>query len=416
MDTSNQSWGGILRELANLNPPQSAYGTKAIQCALNLLNNPQYTYKVIHIAGSNGKGSTASFLEAGLVAANYKVAKFTSPYIRSITECIVVNQKAITETELASLYLKVQALLKNAKIQLSSFEMLTLLMFVYSNEQQIDYLILETGFGGRDDATNVVNSQFSIITNISLEHTQWLGHSLAEIAEHKAGIIKGGITVVASSIDPLINAVRLRTSNYINIVDKYQFKSKLCPSSFTTMLNFSGADGYKKTVELGLFGHFQALNFLAAYEVLQTLKISDRLIFGAARQVAWPGRLQLLKSYPRIILDASHNPDGCKNLYLSVSEQVAAQDSVIVASILCDKNQEEMLFWYHKLATSIIFCALPGSTRVTPPIQLARKARRYFKHIQIIQAPSLALARALALKKKVTIISGSTYLLQHFVA
>jgi dihydrofolate synthase/folylpolyglutamate synthase len=405
----------ILQDLAPQTPPQGAADTKAIQAGLNLLNNPQQAYKVIHIAGSNGKGSTTAFVEAGLLAANYKVGKFTSPYISCITECIMVNQQAISKQQLAALYLKTQKQLPGLTLELSSFEKLTLLMFVYCKEQGIDYLVLEAGCGGINDATNVVDSQFSVITNISLEHTQVLGTSLEEIAWHKAGIIKNGTTIIASNVAPLITAVKQRTSNYINVVETYQFKSKLCYNKFTTLLEFSAADEIKKRVELGLFGQFQSLNFLAAYAVLTALKINDQLIFKAARGVTWPGRLQLLRRHPRIILDAAHNPDGCKNLYLALKPWIKPQECVILAAILNDKDHDAMLEYYSQIATTIIFCSLPNLQRATAPLQLARLATGYFKQIQIISSPKLALASALRLKKKTTLISGSIYLLRHFL-
>ena len=445
----------ILDELANLNPPQTEFNANAIKKALQLCDEPQHKYKVIHIAGTNGKGSTAAFLEAGLLAAGYRVGKYTSPYIHCLNECILLNQQQISDNDLANLYLELKELLKPSSIVLSSFEMLTLIMFVYFARCGIDYLVLETGLGGLDDATNVVDSQYSVITNIALEHTQWLGNSLADIARHKAGIIHHGKAVIADTTPELIAAVSARTNNYVNVLEKYNYHSDLDSSRFITRLWFASKGNdilnpihhprsliyssptmcrlrhksptsistrvcsnqfeYSKYVELGLFGYFQARNFLAAYEVLQDIGISDTMIFAAAKTVKWSGRLQLLGRYPQIIADASHNADGCKVLVQSLEEFINLADCVVIASVLRDKDRGKMLELYAKLATTLVVCNLFDQPRATPARELAKLAYGKFEQIHVYNAPLTALAAAKRMKKKFIIISGSTYLLKYFV-
>ena len=405
----------ILDELANLNPPQTEFNANAIKKALQLCNEPQHKYKVIHIAGTNGKGSTAAFLEAGLLAAGYRVGKYTSPYIHCLNECILINQQQISDVDLANLYLELKELLKSSSILLSSFEMLTLIMFVYFSRCGIDYLVLETGFGGLDDATNVVDSKYSIITNIALEHTQWLGNSLADIARHKAGIIHNGKAVIADTTVELIAAVRACTNNYINVLEKYNYQSQLNSTRFVTQLSFGLNEYHDKYVELGLFGHFQARNFLAAYEVLHDIGIDDAIIFAAVKNVKWSGRLQLLHRYPQIIADASHNAAGCQVLVQSLERFINPADCVIIASVLRDKDRNAMLELYAKLATTLVVCNLFDQPRATPAQELAKLAHGKFAHIHVYNAPLTALAAAKRMKKKFIIISGSTYLLKYFV-
>ncbi len=405
----------ILEELANLNPPQTEFNANAIKKALQLCNKPQHKYKVIHIAGTNGKGSTAAFLEAGLLAAGYRVGKYTSPYIHCLNECILLNQQQISDADLANLYLELKELLKPSSIVLSSFEMLTLIMFVYFARCGIEYLVLETGLGGLDDATNVVDSQYSVITNIALEHTQWLGNSLADIARHKAGIIHNGKAVIADTTAELVAAVSARTNNYVNVLEKYNYHSELDSSRFITRLWFASTEYDTKYVELGLFGHFQARNFLAAYEVLQDIGIRDTMIFAAAKTVKWSGRLQLLSRYPQIIADASHNADGCKVLVQSLGGFINHADCVVIASVLRDKDRGKMLELYAKLATTLVVCNLFDQPRATPARELAKLAYGKFEQIHVYNAPLTALAAAKRMKKKFIIISGSTYLLKYFV-
>lgn len=405
----------ILDELANLNPPQTEFNANAIKKALQLCDEPQHKYKVIHIAGTNGKGSTAAFLEAGLLAAGYRVGKYTSPYIHCLNECILLNQQQISDADLANLYLELKELLKPSSIVLSSFEMLTLIMFVYFARCGIDYLVLETGLGGLDDATNVVDSEYSVIINIALEHTQWLGNSLTDIARHKAGIIHNGKVVIADTTPELIAAVSARTNNYVNVLEKYNYHSDLDVSRFITRLWFTSKGNDSKYVGLGLFGHFQARNFLAAYEVLQDIGISDTMILAAAKTVKWSGRLQLLSRYPQIIADASHNADGCKVLVQSLESFINPADCAVIASVLRDKDRDKMLGLYAKLATTLVVCNLFDQPRATPARELAKLAYGKFEQIHVYNAPLTALAAAKRMKKKFIIISGSIYLLKYFV-
>lgn len=413
MMTNNHNF--IINELANLNPPQNEFNNKLIKKALAIIGNPQDSYRVIHIAGSNGKGSTAAFLEAGLIAANYKVGKYTSPYIHTINECICLNQQMISTDHLSKLYLANKIILEQNNIFLSSFEMLTLIMFAYFKEQQIDFLILETGLGGLNDATNVVKSEFSIVTNISLEHTQWLGNSLRDIAKHKAGIINGGITIIADNSPELAQEVSKKSPDYINIRDKYSISSKLNHYNFTTILKFNNKNSNQTHyIELGLFGHFQAFNFLCAYEIFLALKIDYNLIQAAMLRTRWHGRIERLSRYPYVIADASHNPDGCVNLRKSLSGFFPAKNSIIICSILADKNQVAMLNEYSQISENIIFCGIPNQPRAVNPYHLAAKARGKFKNIYVIMSPESAL-RAAKILKPVILISGSTYLLKNFL-
>ncbi len=404
----------ILNELANLNPPQAKFDTSSMLQVLKLLHHPEKSYPVIHIAGSNGKGSTAAFLETGLIAAKYKVGKFTSPYIHRLNECIVLNQQEINDQDLCQIYLDIKSLTLAQEIYVSSFEMLTLIMFVYFARHNIDYLVLEAGLGGLNDSTNVVDSKYSIITNISLEHTQWLGSSLSEIATHKAGIIKSGLTIIASETPELIAAVTQKTTNYINVVEKYKYSTRLNTLNFTTKLKFSH-NNMSHLLTLGLFGHFQAKNFLAAYAVLNDLKISDEIIFQAAATTIWPGRLECISKKPWIIADASHNVDGANQLYASIHELVKPDQCVIIASILNDKNYDQMLNIYAKIADSLIVCNLAQQPRAISAIKLAKLAKYKFKNIYVYNSPHAALQHAKRMNKNLIILSGSTYLLKYFI-
>lgn len=404
----------IIEELSNLNPPTTEFNNKLMLKALPLLGNPQSSYKVIHIAGTNGKGSTAAFLEEGLFQAGYKTGKFSSPHINKINECITFNKIQIDDDSLIRHYLKLKLVLSNNNIYPSSFEMLTLIMFSFFAEKRIDYLILETGMGGRDDCTNVVNSIYSIITNISLEHTQWLGNSLTEIATHKCGIIKNGLTILGENTKELVSTANKMTSSLLLIDDLYHYTSKLDFKNFTTFLSFTDKENNSHQFELGLFGHFQARNFLCAYTVLKDLGVSSDIIRNAAKETVWLGRLQKISSSPLIIADASHNESGTKVLSESLKRYKNKKDSIIICSILKDKDINKMLDNYSKISQNIIFCSINNQARASNPLILAKKARHKFRNIYVIPSPDLALYQAKKMKKQLILISGSIYLLKNY--
>jgi len=413
MQSNNHSQ--IIEELSNLNPPNTEFNNKLMLNALSILGNPQNNYKVIHIAGTNGKGSTAAYLEETLCLAGFKVGKFSSPSIQVINECIMLNKILISDVELVSIYQELKETLSINSIFPSSFEMLTLIMFIYFARNKINYLILETGMGGRDDATNVVNSDYSIITNISLEHTQWLGNSLEEIAKHKCGIIKNGFTVIGDNCPELIAETNRKTNNFIIIDKVYQYATKLDYQKFTTHLMFSDSKQNQYKFELGLFGHFQARNFLCAFSILNKIGIKQDIIKQAARQTRWAGRLQRVSRYPLIIADASHNENGTKVLADSLKNHYPQSGTIIICSILKDKNISAMLNNYAQISDNIIFCNISRQPRASNPYHLAKEARHKFKQIYVIQSPELAIRIAKRMRKRLVLLSGSIYLLKNIL-
>ena len=398
---------------ALINPGNSNItpGLNKIEQILTILDNPQYKYQVIHITGTNGKGSTAAFIEAGLIHAGKSVGKYTSPYIKSINETIVLNHNPISDDDLNYHFWHLQPLLNINQIKLSPFELLTAIMFTYFAKHNIEYLVLEVGLGGQDDATNVVNSVISIITNIGLEHTNYLGNTLEDIASAKAGIIKNGYTIIADNNPELIAAVKARTSNYVNVLDKYQYLIKLDSGKFHTQLQLFG-EGCD--YDLSLFGHFQAKNFLCAFEALQKLGINKDSIKFAAENTRHPGRLELRERDPLIVFDATHNADGAKSLVESLSGLYRRDEVVIITSILGDKNQLQMLNLLSNLANNIICTEIKDNPRSSKAEDLAAIATLFFENVKVIPNPLNALELARTLSKKLILVTGSLYLLSYF--
>lgn len=384
-------------------------GLERIKKVLELLSNPQFKYQVIHITGTNGKGSTAAFIETGLIHAGYRVGKFSSPYIKEINECITLNGKNISDDALEQITLSVNQLVTEYNLQLSPFEYLTTVMFYFFALAKIDYLVLEVGMGGASDATNVVNPLISIITNISLEHTKFLGSTLAAIAYEKSGIIKGNLAIIADSTPELIYTIRLKTNNYINVLDKYSVHIDFDLSNFITKIKFDD-----KTYNLSLLGKFQAWNFLCAYEVFNYLEIPEVSLLYAAENTKWPGRLEVINHDPLIMLDATHNEAGARQLYNSLSGLYSTDEVVIITSILADKDINGVLGWFHKLSDTIIYTGIANNPRALTAEDLASASSIYFKVTHIINNPQNSLEFAKTLTKKMILVTGSLYLLRYF--
>lgn len=383
-------------------------GLDRVHLALAKLGQPQDKYSVIHIAGTNGKGSTAAFIELGLIHAGFKVGKYTSPHIHKINETICLGGVSISDNALEEAFFAVKNIIQ--KIKLSPFELLTSIMFYYFAHQKIDYLILEVGMGGLEDATNVVNADFSIITNISLEHTQFLGNSLTDIARHKTGIIKGGQVIIADKTPELIAAVTAKVPAYINVLDRYLASTKLDYTNFKTIVNLTNGESYT----LNVLGNFQANNFLCAYAVLTSLKVSHTSIAYAATRMHWQGRVERVATKPEVILDAAHNISGAKALYETLADYCQPQDTVIIISILADKPTRQMLNYFSQLANVAIFTTISSTTRGLSAVELAKIGGGNFLQYYTIDNPQEALMFAKTLNKKTIIIAGSIYLLSYY--
>lgn len=266
-------------------------GLERIEKALKIFGNPHKDLKCIHVTGSNGKGSVVAMVTSILKFAGYKAGMFTSPHLVDLRERIRINDELISKEDLLKVFNECYERLRKANLELTYFEFLTLIAFVYFKEKKVDYAVLEVGLGGTYDSTNVVNSIVSVITNVSLEHTDVLGDSIEKIAKDKAGIIKPNSFVVTSSDDPVV----------LKII-KEKAKEKNC--------NLVIAE--KVVYPLSLRGEFQKLNAGCACEVCSYLGIDEKYIKEGLKKTQWPGRLQFLEK--NILLDAAHNPAAIKVL------------------------------------------------------------------------------------------------------
>ena len=284
-------------------------GLGRMQRAVDLLGNPEKTYPIIHVTGTNGKGSTIAFMRELFVAHGKKVGTFTSPHIISIHDRICINGQAIADADfirLAEQVKEMEKTLLETHDQLSFFELLTLIALLYFKEQGVDLVLLEVGIGGLLDTTNVVIGEIAVITSIGLDHQETLGDSLEEIAEQKAGIFKAGKKAVIAKLAPEAELVCHKRARELD-VDLYQ-----AGQDFTLNAgDFSSSLASFSQLEIGLEGAYQQENAALALETFLLFmasggeRVEEELVRQAFKETRWAGRLERIR--PHIYLDGAHN-------------------------------------------------------------------------------------------------------------
>lgn len=394
-----------LDQLYNLSVFGIKLGLNNIKEIMEKLGNPQDTYKIIHIAGTNGKGSSASMVESALLEAGYKVGKYTSPHILRFNERIVVDKKEISNEEIVELFEEVKKILGDIKA--TFFEVTTAMMFLHFKKQKVDYAVVEVGLGGRYDATNIVNPVSTIITSISLDHINILGDNLYQIATEKAGIIKKGIDVfVSDTNEDVKKAVLEKEGNVIFSKEKFDYKIEVLEEELVTRVEVDG-----DIFDLSLFGYFQGENFLNVYALLKSLGIKNEIIKRAMKKVKWPGRFEIVEKEPLLILDGAHNEDSALKLYENMSKIAHRDDVTMIVSILEDKDIKKIVEIFGKIGNKLIFTSLEGSHRGLSGKKLYEIGGKK-EGVEVVE--DLREAYEIGRKSKVLVVAGSFYLLAKF--
>lgn len=323
-------------------------GLQNIRSLMEKLGNPQYKIKIIHVAGTNGKGSCTSFVNSVLVSQGYKVGMFTSPSIYNFEERIRINNKNISEENLISLMKEVKEVAENLETFPADFELITAIAYLYFYREKCDYVIMEVGLGGRLDATNVVDKPYiTVITSISLDHQQFLGNTLPEIASEKAGIIKEEIPVVIySQSDEVMNTLEnIAKSKKAEIVKNDLSSVKIIENT----IEYQIID-YKeyKDLKISLIGEHQVNNSTLALEVIDKMRemgteISKNSVYEGFKNVIWPCRFELVSKNPYFILDGAHNIDGVEKFISSVNFYFQNRKKIAIFGVLEDKDYMQML-------------------------------------------------------------------------
>ena len=368
----------ILDELFSLRTGKRRENIDDLKLIYALLGKPCNSVKIIHIAGTNGKGSTATFLENILLEAGYNVGKFTSPHILRYNERILYNRQMIDDEEIVENYFFLKQMIENCKrenenlkdIYLNFFEITTFIALMFFAKKNPDFLVIETGLGGRLDATNIINSDIALITNITFDHTTILGNSLREIAYEKAGIIKNReLCIYADSLPELEEEINKKTENSVNIIKKYNdMEIELDKINYRTVIKFQN----NKFI-LPLFGKFQANNFLLAYETAKFYNIDNETIQNGVNKVYWPARFEFFSVEPPVILDAAHNDDSIRKLIENLTEIYKRNEVIVITSLLATKDFEKVFTKLEKITDKIFITSLKDTVNGLSSAEIREK-------------------------------------------
>ena len=360
---------------------------KNIKLLLKKLNNPQKDLKVIHVAGTNGKGSVCAMISSILKEANYKVGMYTSPHLKDFKERFLINNKKISEQDLTKQFEKIKPHITNQTF----FEVITAMAFLYFKEKKVDYLVCEVGLGGRLDATNVITPIISVITNIGLEHQEYLGETIEKIAYEKAGIIKHNIPIVTGTKGIALNVIK-------KVAKEKQAKLHI--------------DGKPIKAKLNLKGDFQLKNASLALETIKQLNkyynigITNQNIKNGFLKTTWHGRMEFLSK--NILVDCAHNIDAIKTLKTELNQIKHKYKNIyLIIGLLKDKDHKKILKEITPLAKKTII--------VKPKIQRAQDPNILAKQVKdpiVIEDAKEALkyAKKIANKDDLILITGSIYI------
>jgi len=378
-------------------------GLANIEKLLSLLGNPHKKLRCVHIAGTNGKGSTAAFLHSILLHSGYRAGLYTSPHLVNFNERIKINNTEISRKRVAQIVTVIREMCRCEDLEtITFFEFITALAFQYFAEEKTDLVIMETGMGGRLDATNVVHPLVTIITSISLEHQVYLGNTLQQIAAEKAGIIKKNAPLLTGARQPGVIKLfteqcrKLKTPLYVLGKD---FSSK---KNGLAVLNYRGFDCSLKNARLGLLGDHQVRNAglaLGAAELLrgQGFIIKEEDMLQGLQKARWPGRLEVIRQKPAVVLDGAHNPEAWKALRGALRKYFIFKNLFMVIGIMQDKDITRMIETLTPDAHTVIFCK-PKMDRAAGKTAIASGMAAFLeKKILWIEDTATAVNKALEL-------------------
>ncbi|HEY8500580.1 MAG TPA: folylpolyglutamate synthase/dihydrofolate synthase family protein [Clostridia bacterium] len=394
-------------------------GLERIGALAERLGNPQDNLKFIHIAGTNGKGSTAAFISSVVTCAGYTTGLYTSPYLNRFNERIRINGEEISDSDLAEYTYRVKTVIdkmvEEGYEHPTEFETITALSLLYYYEKKCDVVILETGMGGRFDATNIIKCPLvSVITKISLDHTQVLGTTLESIAYEKAGIIKhDGIVVTypqEESAGETIKAVCAERNAHLVTADAGNIKMvELKPG----IMVFSHRD--YGLIETGIIGIHQVYNAAVAVKVIEILKssgfaIGTEEIRTGFLKASWPGRFELIGRNPDFYIDGAHNPDGVRSFIETYRRIYPEQKAIIIFGVSKDKDYHTMLRELSDIAEWFIAVAA-DTPRALPVKTLSNEMRKYCKNVEFSDTIKEAVTKSYlkATKDHVIAALGSLY-------
>jgi len=464
-----------LEFIHGLNRFGTKLGLENITHLLDILGNPHHGVRIIHVAGTNGKGSTCAMIDSILREAGYKVGLYTSPYLEVFNERIKVNGKNIPDEDIARLTQKVQdaiAVMQQKDLGYpTEFEVVTAVGFLYFREQAVDFIVLEVGMGGRLDATNVAEPLVSVITPVSFDHQQYLGNTLADISREKCGIIKAGVPVVTAPQEPeamrviedtcAVRGCALTTvlngrPDMEGIEDDQTFAERKTVSENTedmaatyvtsrmgaipakSFINYESVqnnlDGqvfnidtqkyHYQNLKVKLLGNHQLANAATAVGAIEALdvsgiKISKQAIYSGLENARWPGRLEIMRENPAVIIDGAHNIAGIRTLKEAILKYFPQKRKILVLGILKDKDYKDMIEEIVPLADTVIATA-PDNPRALSAEELAMAIKHNIEatgnkktqiHVKNDIRGAAALSLDIAAPEDLIVFAGSLYMI-----
>ena len=404
----------------------SNYGLERTYRLLELVGKPQEKLKFVHVAGTNGKGSTTAMITKMLMGMGFKVGMYTSPYLEEFEERMQINGVNIPKDKLVELLEQVKCavsrVIEEGYEHPTEFEIITVLMLLYFYNEKVDYAVIEVGLGGRLDSTNVIIPKVSVITSISLDHVNLLGNTIGEIAWEKAGIIKEGIPLILYPQKKEAEEVILETAESRNSI-VYSVKKddgKLIDIDYDNISQHVEIKGINNTydVDLPLLGEHQILNLnvaIKAVEVLcmeENIKFEKEVLEKSLKDVKWIGRLETLSKKPLIVIDGAHNIDGIRSLTNNIKKYFKYNNMYLLLGILADKQVGEMIEEITPMAEKV-FALTPHNDRAEKNEDLKKEIEKINTNVEAVDDYEAAIKYAIkeAGGDDLIIVSGSLYMI-----
>jgi dihydrofolate synthase/folylpolyglutamate synthase len=390
------------------------------------MGRPEKKYKIIHIGGTNGKGSTSAYTSSILKEAGYRVGLFTSPHLEEFTERIKINGKDIPQEEVARILTNVRPFFEKMltyeePMPLRFFDIVTALAFQNFADKKVDFAVVEVGLGGRLDATNVVDPLASIITNIGYEHTNILGETLEEIAREKAGIIKPGRPIITATQNPSVLKVFKDKSKYagatlFHVGEDTNFK-KIKGNMKGQRFNYKGLFTAIDNLFTPLLGAHQIINASTAITAIEALKtyninVPESAMRKGVKNVRWPARLELILNEPMVVLDCAKDAEATEAVRKTIQSDFETDKIIVVVSVSSDKKFPGMIYQISQIADHFILTTHSVMGRAADPERLAEEVIKNDKTFEIIEEEDRAFERALKLANHngMILVIGSVYL------
>ncbi len=395
---------------------------------MELMDNPHRQFRTVHVAGTNGKGSTAVYIAGMLMAAGFRVGLYTSPHLVSFTERIRINGMPIAETRVIDLaqrvrdvYRRLPAAESSGEMSPTFFEVTTAMAFTYFAEEGIEIAVVEVGMGGRLDSTNVIRPLVSVITNIDLEHTEFLGGTLEQIAGEKAGIIKPGIPLITGAAQPeairVIESAAVAQQARVFRLGKDFSAEYFIGKGSEQIFNYHGIQKHYPGLRLQMLGRHQIDNACLALAAIECLRndgilVEEKAVRVALEHTRWEGRMERVAQKPDIFLDGAHNPASAKKLAVLIRDLMPTyRRLILVIGILSDKDYCGIVAELVPLADRIVVTK-PQYSRALDVKVLAAEIGRL--HAQVATAETvgeaLSLARNIASVDDIILVTGSLYI------